>query len=129
MGMIKISITTFNLLLAAAPQDRIPEVGRQAGMDVPEAIIVAKDGLLSFQTICGFLRMMSQYGGLFEYNEANSPDGKSKILTLMHRLGPNGSLFLINYVRAIFGAIDLETKVHSSEHSVMIEVQFPAENY
>jgi hypothetical protein len=125
MGMIKISTATFSLLLAATPPDRIPSVGRQAGMDVPNAIITAKDGVLSFQTVCGFLRTMSQYGNLFEYNEANSLDGKSKILTLMHRLGPNGSLFLVHYVKAIFEGIGLEPKIHSSEHSVTVNAEFP----
>jgi len=122
MGMIKISVATFNLLLAAVSPDRISDVGRDAGMDAPKAIIIAKDGVLSFQTVRGFLKMMSQYANLFEYNEVESPDGRSTILTLMHGLGQNGSLFLVNYVRSIFLGIGQEPKISSSEHSVIVEI-------
>jgi hypothetical protein len=72
--------------------------------------------------VLNFLRMMSQYANLFEYNEVVSSDGRSKIITLMHNLGRNGSQFLINYVEAIFKAISLEPKISSSEHSVIIEL-------
>jgi len=128
MGVIKISAATFNLLLGAAPEERIAEVGRQAGLDVPKAIIIAKEGALTLQTVLNFLRMMSQYANLFEYNEVVSSDGRSKILTLMHSLGRNGSQFLINYVKAIFEGISLDPKISSSEHSVVIELlAFPHE--
>ncbi len=125
MGMIKISSATFKRLLSATSENGIAEVGRQAGTDIPRAIIIAKYGLLSFQTICGFLRMMSDYAKLYEYSEVTSPDGGSKILTLMHDLGQNGSPFLIHYVKAIFLDIDLEPRISSSEHSVIVEVRFP----
>ncbi len=91
-------------------------------MDIPKAIILAKDGLLSFQTICDFLRMMSHYANLFEYNEVESPNGQSKIITLMHHLGNNGSLFLSQYAKAIFAEAKFDPKVSSSEHSIIIEV-------
>lgn len=122
MGVVKISISTFGLLLSAGSEERIAEAGRQAGMDIPKAIILAKDGLLSFQTICDFLRMMSHYANLFEYNEVESPNGQSKIITLMHHLGNNGSLFLSQYAKAIFAEAKFDPKVSSSEHSIIIEV-------
>lgn len=126
MGAIKVSRVTFSLLLAATPSEKIAEVGREAGKDAPIAIITAKDGKLSLQSIIGFLKMMSQYAKLYEFNETLSSDGRSKILTLMHNFGRNGSEFLINYVSVIFERIDIEPKVSSSEHSVILEVLLPA---
>lgn len=123
IGVIKISAATFSLMLSAAPEDRIAEVGRKAGMDIPRSIIIAKNGNLSLQTVLSFLRMMSQYANLFEYNEVVSFDGQSKIITLMHNLGRNGSEFLIHYVKAIFEGISLEPKTSWSEHSVVIELR------
>jgi hypothetical protein len=122
MGVIKISSATFSLLLGAASEERIAEVGREVGMDVPKAIIIAKSGELSLQTVLSFLRMMSQYANLFEYNEVVSSDGRSKIITLMHSLGRNGSQFLVHYVKAILGGIGLEPKISWTEHSVVIEL-------
>jgi hypothetical protein len=122
MGVIKISAAAFSLLLGAASEERIAEVGRQVGLDVPKAIIIAKEGALSLQSVLNFLRMMSQYANLFEYNEVISHDRRSKIITLMHNLGRNGSHFLVNYVKAIFESINLEPKISSSEHSVVVEL-------
>jgi hypothetical protein len=128
MGVIKISAAIFSLLLGAASEKRIAEVGRQVGIDVPKTIIIAKDGTLSLQTVLSFLRMMSQYACLFEYNEVVSSDGRSKVITLMHSLGRNGSQFIIHYVKGIFEGIGLEPKISSSEHSVVIEFLLPPNN-
>jgi len=122
MGVIKISAAAFSLLLGAAPEEQIAVVGKQVGMDVPKAIIIAKEGALTLQTVMNFLGMMSRYANLYEYNEVVSSDGRSRIITLMHSLGRNGSQFLINYVKAIFEGISLDPKISSSEHSVVIEL-------
>jgi hypothetical protein len=122
MGMIKIASTTFDLLLQAASEDRAAEAGRQAGVDVPRAIIIAKHGILSLQTVLDFLRMMSEYANLFEYNQVESKDGRT-IITLMHKFGPNGSLFLAQYVRTIFEGIGIEAKASSAAHSVVFEIK------
>ncbi len=122
MGAIKISTITFSLLLSAIQADRLPEVGRKAGKDAPMAVMAAKDGRVSLRTVINFLRMMSQYANLFEFNEVLSSDGQSKVMTLMHSLGDNGSLFLTNYVRAIFQGVGVEPKISSGEHSVIVEV-------
>jgi hypothetical protein len=123
MGLIKIAVTTFNVLLDAASEDRVAEAGRQAGIDAPRAIMVAKYGHLSLQTVLDFLRMMSEYANLFEYSQVDSEDGRRKIITLMHRFGENGCLFLSHYVKAIFAGIGLEPKISSSGHSVVVEVE------
>jgi hypothetical protein len=124
MGLIKIAATTFNLLLEAASEDRVIEAGMQAGADIPRAIIVAKYGVLSLHTVLDFLRMMSEYANLFEYNQVDSEDDRRKmIITLMHRFGRNGSLFLTHYVKTLFEGVGVETKITPSGHSVVIEIQ------
>lgn len=122
MGLVKLSATTFDLLLAAASKDEIIETARRVGEDAPRTIMMAKNGSISSQTIFDFLKSMSEYAKWFEYNEVDSSDGR-KVITLMHRLGQNGSLFLIHYAKAIFGGIGLEPKVSSSEHSIVLEVR------
>lgn len=122
MGLIKIASATFNIILDAAPEEHVIEAGRAAAVDAPRAIIIAKYGVLSLQTILDFLRMMSEYANLFEYNQVDSDGGRKKIITLMHKLGVNGSLFLTHFVKTIFASINIETKISSSGHSVMVEV-------
>ena len=64
--------------------------------------------------------MLSEYANQFEYGESESPNGK--VITLFHRLGPKGSVFYSNYVRAIFEAIGYSPRISTSEHSISIEI-------
>jgi hypothetical protein len=125
MGLIKIAATTFNLLLDAASEDGLIEAGKRAGGDIPRTIIVAKYGVLSLQTVEEFLRMMSEYANLFEYNQVDTESDRKRIITLMHRFSNNGSLFLANYVKTLFEGVGVDAKISCSAHSVVIEIQAP----
>jgi hypothetical protein len=123
MGLIKIAATTFNLLLEAASEDGVIEAGRRAGGDIPRAIIVAKYGVLSLQTVQEFLRMMSEYANLFEYNQVDSDLDRKRIITLMHRFGKNGSIFLTQYMKTLFEGAGVDCNISSSGHAVVIEIK------
>ncbi len=120
LGLVKISSSTFRRILSAGPDSEIAQAGIEAGGDIPASIIVAKNGSLSLQTVIGHLNSLSEYAGLFEYGETDSEG--NKVITLLHRLGPKGSIFFANYAKALFGGIGFSPKITSTEHSVVIEV-------
>ena len=64
---------------------------------------------------------MCKYGGWAEYHEADSSHGK-RVITLMHNLGMNGSIYLQNFLKFIFQEIALEPKITTTEHSVVIDI-------
>jgi hypothetical protein len=125
LGMIKISSATFERLLLAGPDTEIAKAGQEAGSDTPRSIILAKDGELSLETVIAYLKMLSEFAHLFEFGQVEQ--GGKQNITLLHSLGPKGSIFFENYVKALFDSIQLSPKISSSAHSVFIEV-LPGKN-
>jgi len=120
LGLIKISLGTFRRLLLAAHDNEIAQVGKETGADIPKSFILTKEGSFNLQTAIIFLQSISEYANLFEYGEVDY--GGEKIITLLHRLGPKGSLFISNYAAALFEQIGLFPKISTSDHSVTIEI-------
>lgn len=120
LGLIKISSATFQRLIDAGPDGEIAKAGLAAGGDIPRSIILAKYGSLSLQTVLDFLQSLSEYANQFEYGEVES-EGR-RIVTLLHRLGPKGSIFFSNYAKALFSDLGLSPKISSTDHSVVIEI-------
>jgi hypothetical protein len=122
LGLIKIASATFRRLFDAVPDKEVAEAGRQAGGDIPKAVILTKEGSFDVGTVLRFLQSVSEHANTFEYGEVNS--GGKRIITLLHRLGPKGTLFFSNYSKAVFEQLGLFPKISGSNHSVTIEL-FP----
>jgi hypothetical protein len=120
LHMIKVSRPTFRRVLDAAQDDAIIEAGQQAGSDVPKYFILAKEGVLSLQTVLSHLKDMADYGNLFEYNETTQD--RKRIITLAHELGPKGTLFLAHYVQILFESVDAHPTFALGDNSVIIEL-------
>ena len=121
LGMIKISAATFERLLLAGSDSEIERAGSEAGSDTPRSIILAKNGELSLDTVLDYLKLLSEFAHLFEFGQVEQ--GGKQMITLLHSLGPKGSIFFASYVKALFEAIEMSPKISSSAHSVFVEVQ------
>lgn len=117
--MVKLSTPTLKRIINAATDEAIVEAGRSAGGSVPESFILAKSGELSVPNALSYLKLMGAHANLFDYSEVVH-EGKNSV-TLNHDLGPKGSLFLAQYVMAIFEAIDRVPKVHQLPDSITFE--------
>ena len=120
LGLIKISSATFERLLRAGPEEDVAKAGREAGADTPRSIILTKYGVLSLDTVIEYLKMLSEFANQFELGQVEQ--GGKQIITLLHSLGPKGSVFFENYVRVLFETINYSPKITSSEHSIVVEV-------
>jgi hypothetical protein len=120
LGLIKISSATFQRLLEAGSDEFVARAGTQAGMDIPASIILAKHGVQTLDTIFDFLEMLSEFANQFELGRIEQ--GGKTIVTLLHRLGPKGSIFFENYMKALFGQANYIPKITSTQHSVVIEI-------
>jgi hypothetical protein len=121
LGMIKITSATFERLLLAGSDNEVANAGSEAGSDTPRSVILAKYGELCLDTVIEYLKMLSEFAHQFEFGQVEQ-SGK-QMITLLHSLGPKGSIFFENYVKALFNAIELSPKISSSAHSVFVEVQ------
>ena len=120
LGLIKISSATFQRLLEAGSNELVAKAGSEAGIDTPSSIMLAKHGEQTLETILDYLEMLSEFANQFELGRVEQ--GGKMVITLLHRLGPKGSLFFENYMKALFGAINYVPKISSTQHSVVIEI-------
>lgn len=121
--MVKLSSTTFRRIMNAASPEAIAEAGRVAGKNVPASFILAKDGKITEETCIEYLRLLGQYASLFQFNVVR--DESTTVLTLVHDLGENGSIFLSEYAKSIFELIGIKTKVTQSGSSTTLELLKP----
>jgi hypothetical protein len=120
LHMLKLSAQTFRHVLNAASDQAIVEAGEAAGRNTPRALILAKSGILSLDTVIDYLRNLANYANLFEYSEALH--NSMKTIALIHEFGPKGSLFLTHYVKAIFESVAIRVGLSASENAVIIEL-------
>src|SRR5208283_765041 len=119
--MVKVSGSTFRHILQAAKEETIIGAGNLAGSDGPRTSILAQSGELTAENALTYLKTMGTYSSLFEYSEVMH--GGKVSVTLTHDFGPNGSLFLQEYVQAIFGPIGKRPKFQADEHAVLFELE------
>jgi len=119
--MVKVSASTFRHILHAAKNETIVEAGNLAGNDGPKTFIVAKSGEVNIENALAYLKTMGNFSALFEYSEVMH--GGKVSITLTHDFGPKGSLFLQEYVRAVFEPIGKPLKFQSDENAVLFELE------
>lgn len=120
LRMVKLTTATIRRIFEAASDKAIIDAGHSAGDSVPEAFILTKNGVVSLQTVLAFLRDLADHAGLFDYSEV-SHEGE-RTITLLHELGPKGSMFLAHYVQSVFGRIDLNPAFSISDDAIVIEL-------
>ena len=123
---IRISKSGFNRLLDGCSDETIISAARLSGLDTPKAVILAKHGVLSLETVLDYIRNAATYGGYAEYSEVQN-QGKL-VITIMHELGRNGSIYLSSILQSIFETIDLHPKMSSTEHAILIEIPTRAQS-
>ena len=120
LGLIKISSATFQRLLEAGSIENVAKAGSEAGIDSPSSIMLAKYGEQTLGTTMDYLEILSEFANLFEFSRVEQ--GGKTIITLIHRLGPKGSIFFANYMKNLFRSAEYSPKIASTDHSVIIEV-------
>lgn len=117
LGALRLTRKTFEAVLTAASDEALASGARSAGRSAPLALITAKWGKLTHNIVLEYVRDLSSYANLYEYNEMND-EGKQTI-TLMHELGPKWSIFLANYLGEAFSAAGAKPKVTTSDRAVI----------
>jgi hypothetical protein len=120
-NFLRFSSIALRYLLESIPDEAIIHVSYNAGKEVSEPFILSKEGVLTLDSILDYLRNLSIYGNLFEYNEVIKDDKKT--ITLTHTLGPKGSLFIAHYLQPLFERIGVNAYFSLSEHTVLIEIK------
>ena len=118
--MIKMTTPGLRTLMEAGTNEKLAEAGRFAGRSIGKSFIMARKGALSVENSIEQLRAMGDYANYWEFNEVNR-EGK-KIITLIHDLGPKGSLFLSAVGEALFETAGVKPKSTMTDDSVIYEI-------
>jgi hypothetical protein len=121
MGMMRMAKMTFRRILEIVPKEGVAQAATLHAKDQGKVAAISKYGELNITNILDGLLVMFTYGGWGEYHETESSHGK-RVITLMHNLGENGSVYLFNFVQSIFKEIDFEPKITATEQGVVIEI-------
>ncbi len=117
LGALRLTRKTFEAVLIAASEEQLASGARSAGKSAPLALINSKWGKLTPSILLEYVRDLSSYANLYEYNEMTE-EGKQTI-TLMHELGPKWSIFLANYLGEAFSAAAMKPRVTTSDRAVI----------
>jgi len=120
-NFIRLSSLALRYILEAIPDEAVIRASYNAGKEVSEPFILAKHGTLNLETVLEYLRSLSIYANLFEYNEVDKDE--KKVITLMHTLGGKGSLFIAHFIQPIFERIGINAYFSLSDHAVVIEIK------
>ena len=120
LDLVKLTGAALEKLLESAPDDKIAEAAVLAALDTPRSIILSKYGQVSFETTVEYIQMLAQFANLFECTISESPEGK--VITLFHRFGTKGSLFLAKFVGVLleqmgYGVQDRDDRPFGRLHS------------
>jgi hypothetical protein len=119
--MIKLPSSTFKYLVQDANDETLIKAGRSAGNDVPRTYIRARWGELTEENALEYLKIVAKYTNRFNYSEVTHSGRRN--VTLSHSFGAKGSLFLQNYVQAIFSQLGKFPKFSPDENAVVFELE------
>ncbi len=117
LGALRLTRKTFEAVLTAASEEELASGARSAGKSAPLALITAKWGKLTPSIVLDYVRDLSSFANLYEYNEMNEEGHQT--ITLMHELGPKWSIFLANYLGEAFAAAGAKPSITTSDRAVI----------
>jgi len=120
LGALRLTRKTFEAVLVAASEEALASGARSAGKSAPLALITAKWGKLTPGIVLEYVRDLSSYANLYEYNEMNEEGHQT--ITLMHELGPKWSVFLANYLGEAFSAAGTKPRISTSDRAVIFSL-------
>lgn len=120
LSALRLTRKTFEAVLNATTEEKLAAEARSAGKSAPIALMSSKWGKINPAVVIEYIRDLSAYANLYEYNEMNE-EGKQTI-TLMHELGPKWSIFLANYLGEAFGVTGTKPKVTTSDRAVIFSL-------
>lgn len=120
-GMTKISKVSYRKTLKSVPDNEIVELAREVVQNSGKVIILARYGMMSLKGVLDWLKDLADYAHWFEYNEVISSEGRH-VITLTHDLGAKFSTFMVAYTKELFGQINMDPRLTSTEDSVTIDI-------
>ncbi len=121
LDMIIINREMFKNILDSLNEQQSYDLGIEQGKDYPKDAILFWKKHVSLETIIEYIeKILCIYGQIGTYDEII--ESTNRIIVIRHRLGINGSKFLMGFLVSLFkNAIDLSCDLQITDYSIKIQ--------
>lgn len=122
LDMLTINREIFKSLLDKLREDDSYSLGLEMGKYIPNDTILFWRKNVSFESVLEYLeKIICNYGYVGTFDELETD--KNKIIVIRHRLGSNGSKFLLGYLESLFKqTLNIEPEIDVTDYSVKIQM-------
>ena len=126
LDMIVINRSIFKNIIKHLEEHQAYDLGLEMGKELPNDFILFWKKSVSIDSVIEYIeKILCIYGRLGTYDEMS--DMNNRILVIRHRLGLNGSKFLMGYLKSLFREmLQLDIEIQITDYS--IKIQLSAEN-
>jgi hypothetical protein len=126
LDMIVINRSIFKNILKHLDEHQAYDLGLEMGKELPNDFILFWKKNISIDSVIEYIeKILCIYGRLGTYDEMF--DMNNRIFVIRHRLGVNGSKFLMGYLKSLLSnMLQLDTEIQITDYS--IKIQFQTEN-
>lgn len=119
--MVKIPSNVLGSLFDGLSDEFAKDAGKRLAENLVRAHILSIQGDLNLGTFLAQFRIVSDYGKIFTLEETEVD--RKRTVTLYHRFGRKGSLYLAEFLISLFGLIDMQPKITTTELSVAASIE------
>ena len=122
LDMLTINREIFKSLLDKLREDDSYSLGLEMGKYIPNDTILFWRKNVSFESVLEYLeKIICNYGYVGTFDELETDN--NKIIVIRHRLGSNGSKFLLGYLKSLFKqTLNIEPEIDVTDYSVKIQM-------
>ena len=120
LDFLRVNKLTFRRILEGTSDQALKEAGESSGRETVRTVTLARGGEMTLEGLLETVCELSEFGGCMRYSEIKS-NGKG-VVVLTHDLGPKWSIFVGNFIGAVFKLIDCEPEITSGDDSVVVEI-------
>lgn len=123
LDMLIIHREILRSLLARLNEDESFTLGLDMGKDIPNDTILFWKKNISFETVLEYIeKIICTYGYVGTFDELET--GKHKIIVIRHRLGTQGSHFLLGFMKSLLKqTLQIEPEIDITDYSVKIQLE------
>lgn len=123
LDMMVINRAIFKNVLKCIEEHQAYELGLELGRELPNDTILFWKKNVSVESVIEYVeKIICIYGRIGTYDEIT--ESGNRIIVIRHRLGLNGSKFLLGFLKSLFkNMLELDCDIQITDHSIKIQIQ------
>lgn len=123
LDMMVINRAIFKNVLKCIDEHQAYDLGLEMGSELPNDTILFWKKNVSVESVIEYVeKIICIYGRIGTYDEIT--ESGNRIIVIRHRLGLNGSKFLLGFLKSLFkNMIELDCDIQITDHSIKIQIE------